>query len=160
MNEVCSGEKWKNRKRREMWATKWLLDRDRYTRLNYWILLEISRHSSENFVKNSGLINVLDMLADIVPPSSDKTRTVCVCGRVDTRVWLWDLPHALRANSKPAASRAPNEGPRRAKPESAKSGSWHSTHGQVWLIGTRAQPDSYVYGAPLGSHESNSRWRR
>jgi hypothetical protein len=23
-----------------------------------------------------------------------------------------------------------------------KSGSWHSTHGRVWLIGTRAQPDS------------------
>jgi hypothetical protein len=22
------------------------------------------------------------------------------------------------------------------------SGSWHSTHGQFWLIGTRAQPDS------------------
>jgi hypothetical protein len=24
------------------------------------------------------------------------------------------------------------------------SGSWHSTHGRVWLIGTRAQPDSWA----------------
>jgi hypothetical protein len=49
-----------------------------------------------------------------------------------------------------------------------KSGSWHSTHGRVWLIGTRAQPDSlarplrvlwapltlsvlmsYIYGSPF-----------
>ena len=33
-------------------------------------------------------MNVLDMVADMVPPFSDRTRTVCVCGRVDTRVWL------------------------------------------------------------------------
>ena len=33
-------------------------------------------------------MNVLDMVADIVPTFSDKTRTVCVCGRADTRVWL------------------------------------------------------------------------
>jgi hypothetical protein len=25
-------------------------------------------------------------------------------------------------------------------------GSWHSTHGPVWLVGNRDQPDSYVYG--------------
>ena len=53
----------------------------------------------------------------------------------------WDLPHTYE----PIASRRraePHRRPWRAKPESAKSGSLHSTHGRVWLIGTRAQPDS------------------
>jgi len=33
-------------------------------------------------------MNVLDMVADMVPPFSDKTRPGCVCGPVDTRIWL------------------------------------------------------------------------
>ena len=37
------GRKRKNRERREMWAKKWLLDRDRYTHLN---LLSFVRNGS------------------------------------------------------------------------------------------------------------------
>jgi hypothetical protein len=43
MNAVCWGEKRKNKKRREMWAKKWLLGRDRFTHLN---LLNFIRNDS------------------------------------------------------------------------------------------------------------------
>ena len=41
------GRERKNRKRREMWAKKWLLDRDRYTNLN--LLNFIGNYSSEDY---------------------------------------------------------------------------------------------------------------
>ena len=41
------GRKRKNRKRREMWAKKWLLDRDRYTHLN--VLNFIRNDSPEDY---------------------------------------------------------------------------------------------------------------
>ena len=44
------GRKRKNRKRREMWAKKWLLDRDRYTHLN---LLNFIRNDSPEDYKTT-----------------------------------------------------------------------------------------------------------
>ena len=46
---------------------------------------------------------MLDMVADMVPPFSDKTRTVCVCGRVGRRVWLG----TSHKTYEPKASRTP-----------------------------------------------------
>jgi len=43
------GRKRKTRKRREMWATKWLLGRDRYTHLN---LLNFIRNDSPEDYRN------------------------------------------------------------------------------------------------------------
>ena len=101
------GRKRKNRKRREMWAKKWLLGRDRFRHLN---LLNVIRNDSPEDYKNYLRMsdeNVQYLIAKVKPliakqdtlmrnaitPEarillSDKTRTVCVCDRVDTRVWL------------------------------------------------------------------------
>ena len=57
----------KNIKRREMWANKWLLDRDRYTHLN---LLNFIRNSSpedyQNYLRMSDE-NVQYLIAKVKP---------------------------------------------------------------------------------------------
>ena len=55
-------------------------------------------------------MNVLDLVADIVPPFSDKTRNVCVCGRVDTRVWL-GTSHIPTSQKQAGGEPSPTEGP-------------------------------------------------
>ena len=50
------------------------------------------------------------MVADMVPPFSDKTRTVCVCGRVDTRVWL-GTSHTRTSQKQPGGEPSATEGP-------------------------------------------------
>jgi hypothetical protein len=46
MNAVF-GRKRKNRRRREMWAKKWLLGRDRYTHINLLNFIRNARCDSE-----------------------------------------------------------------------------------------------------------------
>jgi hypothetical protein len=71
-------------------------------------------------------MNVLDMESDMVPSlARDQAHT-----------------------SESIASRQraePHQRPWLAK-DSAEPGSWRPTHKRVWLIGTRAEQDSYVYG--------------
>ena len=68
-------------------------------------MLEISRYSSKNFVKKPGLVNVLDMVADMVPK---------LALSVFVAVWIRESglepPTHVRANNKPVASRAPPKG--------------------------------------------------
>jgi hypothetical protein len=79
-------------------------------------------------------MNVLDMEADMVPALVTKLTL-----SVRVAVWIRETgsgpPTHVQANSEPS----PTEGP-------GEPGSWRPTHKRVWLIGTRAEPDSYVYG--------------
>ena len=74
------GRKRKNRKRREIWATKWLLGRDRYTHLN---LLNFIRNDSPEDYKNYLRMsdeNVQYLIAKVKPLIAKKD--------IVMRVWL------------------------------------------------------------------------
>ena len=68
------------------------------------------------------------MAADMVPPFSDKTRTVCVCGRVDTRVWL-GTPHTRAERDGTRAETRIRLSPKRTSPFKSVGASVQSTAG-------------------------------
>jgi hypothetical protein len=81
-------------------------------------------------------MNVLDMEADMVPPLVTKLT-------LSVRVAVWisrtgsGPPTHVRANSEPSPTEGPGE-PSRTRPSPARG----APHRRVWLIGTRAEPDS------------------
>jgi hypothetical protein len=100
------GRKRKNRNRREMWAKEWLLGRDRYTHLN---LLNFIRNDSPEEYKNYLRMsdeNVRYLIGNVKPLLVTKLAL-----SVFVAVWIRESglgpPTHVRANSKPAARRAP-----------------------------------------------------
>ena len=67
MNAVCSGEKERIEKKREMWAKKWLLGRDRYTHLNLSNFIRTdSPEDYKNYLRMSDE-NVQYLIAKVKP---------------------------------------------------------------------------------------------
>ena len=61
------GRKWKDRKRGEMWAKKWLLGRDRFTHLNLFnVIRNDSPEDSKNYLRMSDK-NLQYLIANVNP---------------------------------------------------------------------------------------------
>ena len=89
------------------------------------------------------------MVADMIPPFSDKTRTVCVCDRVDTRVWL-GTSHTRTSQQQAGGEPSPTEGPDEPSqkwPSPARDTPQTDEFGSLEPEPSRTrEPDSYVYG--------------
>jgi hypothetical protein len=107
------GRKRKNKNRREMWAKKWLLGRDRFTHLN---LLNFIRSDSpvdyKNYLRMSDE-NVQYLTAKVKPRIAKHGSSLVTKLALSVFVAVWidesglGPPTHVRANSKQAASRAP-----------------------------------------------------
>ena len=92
-------------------------------------------------------MNILDMVADIFPHFSDKTRTVCVCGRVDMRVWL-GTSHTRKNQKQAGGEPSPTEGadePSQNRPSPARDTPQTDEFNSLEPEPSRTrEPDTYV----------------
>jgi hypothetical protein len=79
---------------------------------------------------------------------------------IHVRVWLASPPRGAWLESQARIYICTHTHTHTHNNNRPKSSSWHSTHGRVWLIGTRAQPESlarlYVYGHLKGYYCATS----